>query len=154
MRDPAGEIEREFRQLRSRMAEMMEDLFARGRPSLVRGRGFKPAMDIYETNSAVIIVMEIAGVEREDIEVHLEGRHLRIGGVRRVAAPLDVERCHQMEIDFGPFERWITLDFSPSHDGLKAAYQNGFLRITLPKGGRPREIKVQIDAEESLPPGR
>lgn len=154
MRSWEEDIELELQRLRSRMAEMMETLFSRGRLSLVRGRHFKPAMDIYETNSAVIIVMEIAGAERQDIEVQLEGRHLRVAGVRRVAAPPDAQRCHQMEIDFGSFERWITLDFSPPQDGLEAVYQDGFLRITLPKGGHPGDTKVRIDTDESPTPGR
>lgn len=141
------DIEREFERLRARMTEMMESLFHRGRPTLVRGSSFKPAMDIYETNSTVIIVMEIAGAERKDIEVQLEGRQLRIAGVRRVAAPVDAQRCHQMEIEFGAFERWVTLDFFPPRDAVEAVYQDGLLRVTIPKRGDPKATTVQIVTE-------
>lgn len=141
------DIEREFERLRARMTEMMESLFHRGRPTLVRGSRFKPAMDIYETNSTVIIVMEIAGAERKDIEVQLEGRQLRIAGVRRVAAPVDAQRCHQMEIEFGAFERWVTLDFFPSRDAVDAVYQDGFLRVTIPKHTDPKTMTIQVSTE-------
>lgn len=147
MRSMEENIALEFQQLRSRMIDMMETLFTHGRPSRVRGASLKPAMDIYETDSAIIVVMEIAGAERQDIEVNLEGRLLRIAGIRRVAAPLDAERCHQMEIEFGPFERSVTLDFFPPRDAVEALYQDGFLRITLPKRRDPADTTVRILTE-------
>ena len=147
MRHPAEDIEREFQQLRARLAEMMESLLHRGRPTLVRGSSFKPAIDVYETSSALVIVMEIAGAKREDIEVTLEGNRLRIAGARRVAAPLDAKRCHQMEIEFGAFERWLSLDFSPPRDAVEATYRDGFLQITIPKEAVPKTTPVQILSE-------
>lgn len=137
----------EVRQLRSQMINMMESLFTRGRPSPVRGPRFKPPMDIYETDSDFVIVMEMAGAERQDIDVHLEGRRLRITGTRRVAAPLDAQRCHQMEIEFGSFERSVNLDFVPPRDSIEAIYQDGFLQITLPKRREPGDTTVKILTE-------
>ncbi|MFQ5883265.1 MAG: Hsp20/alpha crystallin family protein [Candidatus Methylomirabilales bacterium] len=147
MRHPAEDIEREFQQLRDRLAEMMETLLNRGRPTLVRGSSFKPPIDVYETSAAVIIVMEIAGAKGEDIEVTLEGNRLRIAGVRRVAAPADAQRCHQMEIEFGPFERWVNLDYSPLRDAVEATYRDGFLHITIPKQAGSTATTVRILSE-------
>ncbi len=139
--------EGEFERLRSSMVELMKALGQRGRPALLRGSRFEPAMDVYETSSTIVIVMEIAGTERKHIEVDLEGRRLRIAGGRRVTAPVDAQRCHQMEIEFGHFERWVTLDFSPPRDAIEAVYQDGLLRITIPKRGDPRETTVQVVTE-------
>ncbi|MGH7433612.1 MAG: Hsp20/alpha crystallin family protein, partial [Candidatus Methylomirabilales bacterium] len=111
VRGSGEDIERDFERLRSTMIEMMKSLFNRGRPAPVRGPSFAPAIDVFETSSAVIVLMEIAGTDRKDIEVHLDGRRLRIAGARRVAAPVNAQRCHQMEIESGPFERWVSLDF-------------------------------------------
>lgn len=147
MGHPGEDIEHEFEQLRARMTEMMESLFHRGRPTLVRGSSFKPVIDVYETGSAIIVVMEIAGAERKDIDVTVEGRRLRIAGSRRVAAPIDAQRCHQMEIEFGPFERWVSFDFSPHPDAVEAVYQDGFLRITIPKRRDSGEHTVRILTE-------
>jgi HSP20 family protein len=144
---PKEERGEEFETLRSTMVELMKALVHRGRPTLVRGARFEPAMDVYETNSAVIVVVEIAGTERKDIEIHLEGRRLRIAGGRRVTAPLDAQRCHQMEIEFGHFERWVTLDFSPARDAIEAVYQDGLLRVTIPKRGDPRATTVRSQTE-------
>lgn len=142
--DSAEDIERDFERLRSTMIDMMKSLFHRGHPTAVRGSSFAPAIDVFETTSAVIIIMEIAGADRKDIDIHLDGRHLRIAGARRVAAPVDARRCHQMEIDYGPFERWVSLDFAPSRDTIGAVYQDGFLRITIPKRGDPGVTSVPI----------
>lgn len=144
---PGEDIEQEFQQLRARLAEMMETLLHRGRPTLVRGSSFRPAIDVYETNSAVIIVMEIAGAKREDIEVTMEGNRLRIAGVRRIAAPLDAQRCQQMEIEFGQFERWVSLDFTPPRDAVEATYRDGFLQITVPRQAVPTPTTVRILSE-------
>jgi HSP20 family protein len=141
------DIEREFERLRSTMVEMMKSLFGRGHPTPVRGSSFAPAIDVFETPSAVIVMVEIAGAERKDIEVQLEGRRLRIAGARRVAAPRDAQRCHRMEIESGSFERWISLDFTPSRDSVEAVYQDGFLRITVPKREDPRVTSVPILTE-------
>lgn len=137
----------EFERLRYTMAELMKALAQRGRPILARGSRFEPAMDVYETGAEIVVVMEIAGTERKDIEIHLEGRRLRIAGGRRVTAPLDAQRCHQMEIEFGHFERWVALDFLPPRDAIEAVYQDGLLRITIPKSGEPKETTVRIEAE-------
>lgn len=147
MSDRGKDIEREFERLRSTMVDMMKSLIHRGRPTSVRGSSFAPAIDVFETSTAVIIVMEIAGAERKDIEVHLDGRRLRIAGARRMAAPRDAQRCHQVEIESGPFERWVSLDFTPSRDSVEAVYQDGFLRITIPKGGDPSVTSVPILTE-------
>jgi len=147
VRDPGKDIERDFERLRSTMIEMMKSLFHGGRPTSVRGSSFAPAIDVFETSSAVIVLMEIAGADRKDIEVHLDGRRLRIAGARRVAAPVDAQRCHQMEIEAGPFERWVSLDCTPSRDAIEAAYQDGFLRITIPKRGDPSVTSVPILTE-------
>jgi HSP20 family protein len=147
VRDPGDDIERDFERLRSTMIEMMKSLFDRGRPTSVRGSSFAPAIDVFETSSAVIVLMEIAGADRKDIDVHLDGRRLRIAGARRVGAPVDAQRCHQMEIEAGPFERWVSLDFTPSRDAIEAVYQDGFLRITIPKRRDPSVTSVPILTE-------
>ena len=147
VRHSGEDIERDFERLRSTMIEMMKSLFNRGRPAPVRGSSFAPAIDVFETSSAVIVLMEIAGTDRKDIEVHLDGQRLRIAGARRVAAPVNAQRCHQMEIESGPFERWVSLDFTPSRDAIEAAYQDGFLRITIPKREDPSTTSVPILTE-------
>ncbi|MGH7371056.1 MAG: Hsp20/alpha crystallin family protein [Candidatus Methylomirabilales bacterium] len=147
VRGSGEDIERDFERLRSTMIEMMKSLFHRGRPAPVRGSSFAPAIDVFETSSAVIVLMEIAGTDRKDIEVHLDGRRLRIAGARRVAAPVNAQRCHQMEIESGPFERWVSLDFVPSRDAIEAVYQDGFLRITIPKRGDPSTTSVPVLTE-------
>jgi HSP20 family protein len=96
---------------------------------------------------AVIVVMELAGAERKEVAVELDGRRLRIAGVRRISMPVDAQRCHQVEIESGPFERWISLDFTPSRDALEAVYQDGFLRITIPKRQESSATAVRIRTE-------
>jgi HSP20 family molecular chaperone IbpA len=52
-----------------------------------------------------------------------------------------------MEIEFGHFERWVTLDFFPPRDAVEAVYEDGLLRIRIPKRGDPKATTVQIVTE-------
>jgi len=67
-------------------------------------RSFHPPMDIYETGDSLVIVMEIAGVRGEDIQVLFEKSLLAISGTRTEFSPSPKTQLHQMEIDYGYFD--------------------------------------------------
>ena len=92
-----------------------------------------PALDIFETGSAVIIRVELPGVSSEDIRVNTDADLIRIGGVRRTPEGLDVAKLHQMEIAFGPFHREIKISVPFDQDRVSAHLVDGFLSISLPK---------------------
>jgi HSP20 family protein len=117
------------------------------------GRFWAPLVDIFETESDLLIKCEIAGVTPEDLHVTLsaDDRVLTIAGMR--SEPKDSRsrrrRCHQLEIYYGPFERSITLpeDVAIDRERLSADYKSGFLVVQLPKSGAfsapiKRKIKV------------
>jgi HSP20 family protein len=79
------------------------------------------------------IKVELAGIRREDLELTVEGNHLKISGQR--ADGCRTAKCNflVMEINYGAFESLI--EVPPGYDlsHAKAAYQNGFLRIDVPE---------------------
>ena len=75
----------------------------------LRGDRWQPGIDIFETEKAVVVRAEIAGVRREDVRVTVDDDLLRISGSRRAPSRTDVRRLHQMEIACGPFERAIRI---------------------------------------------
>ena len=101
-----------------------------------RGTGsWKPAVDIYEGDEAIIVVVELPGVPREGIVVEAEGNTLRISGVRRKAVPAGTSHVHQMEIPYGPFSRTIQMPpYADVHE-TNARHEDGFLTVTVPRKG-------------------
>jgi HSP20 family protein len=101
---------------------------------------WSPPTDVYETEEAVIVRVEVAGMREEDFEILLEERFLSIRGTR----PDISERraYHQLEIPFGEFISDVELPVPVATDQIEAIYQSGFLRLVLPKI-TPHQIRVE-----------
>ena len=114
----------------------------------LRDDRFRPPLDVWETEGAIRIRMEIAGVSRERLRVTVQGEELRIHGERTPPAEGPVVRHHQMEIPFGPFERVIRVGVPFDRDRVVAHLSDGFLTVTLPKRrAGPRRIPVERSGE-------
>jgi HSP20 family protein len=115
-------------------AEQIEELFAdlwQVFP-FTRGarRGFRPQVDCYRTDSDVVVVVELPGIDPEAIQIVAGPRGLVIAGERL----RQKGRGHysQMEIDYGPFQREVTWDVETDAEAATASYERGMLRIALP----------------------
>jgi HSP20 family protein len=134
-----------------RLRDEMEELFAglSQVPRLVASRrGFRPAIDVYraEDPPAFTVVVELAGVDPEDVEVATASNTLVIRGVRRRGRH---ERVIHMEVDYGPFERRISLPDPVDAEAAEATYQHGLLVVKLPVTQRPtRRVTVRITARD------
>lgn len=141
-RDIIRQMEREMQQLSD---EAFRGFFAM--PTGGGGRFWQPPVDIHETEHAVIVKVELAGVRADDLHVSLtpDDRILNISGTRTEGQGDRAGRirCHQLEIYFGPFERAVALPggIRLNREAIKAAYREGFLLVTLPK--RPQSEKPQ-----------
>jgi HSP20 family protein len=98
---------------------------------------WQPATNVYETRAAYHICVELAGMEREGIDVACtEGKRVTISGRRAQPRPCGEEgplSIHVMEIDEGRFERQIDLPEAIVVERVEASYLQGYLWISLPK---------------------
>jgi HSP20 family protein len=113
----------------------------------LRGDRWQPDVDVFETEKAVVVRAELAGVRGEDLRVTVDGETLRISGARVAPEPADVRRLHQMEIATGPFERRLRVPIAFERDGVTAHLADGFLTVTLPKSV-PVRRKVPVERGE------
>jgi HSP20 family protein len=113
-------------------------------PDRLRGDRWQPDADVFETESGVVVVVELAGIRSEDLRVTVDGEWLRIGGVRRVPLRSDVKRLLQMEIAAGPFERRLRVPIAFDRDSVSAHLADGFLTVTLPRRA-PARRKVELE---------
>lgn len=114
--------------LHRRMEQVMHVLLADVHPP---APAWVPRVDIYETGDAYIVIMEIPGVERGEIEIVVEEQYLRVSGSRPEPSQAGCLRWHQMEISHGPFERIIALTPDADLEQIGAICRDGFLEITI-----------------------
>jgi HSP20 family protein len=103
---------------------------------------------VYETDKEIIVLIEIAGVNKEDIQIFIKGNLVTVRGTRREPDINRKEAYHQMEINYGTFERVISLPVVVREEDAKASFQNGILKIVFPKANRVTNIS--IEEEEGL----
>jgi HSP20 family protein len=96
------------------------------------GVRWTPPTDVFETEDAVHVTMAIPGIRPEDMSVQFEHDVLLVRGVRREGCG-DARRYHKMEIPVGAFSRRLRIGRPVNADGIKVAYSDGMLRVTLPK---------------------
>ena len=106
----------------------------------VRSSAWSPPTDVYETEEAYIIRLELAGMRDSDFEITLENGFLQICGTR---ADYPERRAYQqMEIRFGRFSTVIGLPGPVDVEASTAEYADGFLTVTMPKA-KPNLVEVK-----------
>ena len=93
---------------------------------------WRPPTDVYETADAVHVVMDLAGMSTESINIEAEGEMLTVSGTRSDRAR-GKRHYHAMEIQVGPFERRIRIGRRVDAAAIEATYDRGYLEIRLPK---------------------
>lgn len=111
----------------------------------LRGDSWQPDVDIFETETALVVRVEIAGVRSQDLNVKVDGQILRIAGIRLPPDGFQVRRLHQMEIASGPFERRLRIPVPFDRNAVSAQIADGFLTVSLPKSETgPRRVSVEV----------
>jgi HSP20 family protein len=104
-----------------------------------------PSVDVLETEDGYLVLAELPGVRRDDIQLQVRDRRLELSGRRQ---PLGENRNFlRMERSYGPFRRTFDLGAPVDVDGISAAFEQGVLRVLIPKrtGGA---TAVEISEEE------
>jgi len=100
-------------------------------------RGYRPQVDVFRSDDppALTVQVELPGVDPEDVQLIASPQALLIAGERR--RPKDGGHFQQMEIDYGPFQRHITLAENIDPEEASATYERGMLTIRLPIAPQP-----------------
>lgn len=140
---------RDFESVQQRMEKMLDSIFDDMRPTRFSPeKVWKPPVDIYETAEEVIVLVEVAGMNRKNITVTLENNLLKISGIRPDYSPSTKKRIHQMEIDYGKFERIVKIALPIDPDNTSAQYKEGFLQISIPKVTEQKKVTVGTPPRE------
>ena len=134
-------------ELSSKLERTLEDMLGISPSFTLSERAWRPPMDMYETPEEVVILAEIGGVDKEDLEVEISSKAVRIQG-RRVAPASGPNYTYRLaEIQYGRFERILFLPSPINPDKVTAASKNGFLEIRLVKRPVDQTYKVPVSTE-------
>ena len=122
--------------LTSRFEKTFEEMF-RPRPAspmfATAECTWAPSIDIYETPEEIIIRAEIAGVDKEELEVEVNSKAVRLYGHRREIPRIDQATYRLAEIQYGKFERILFLPAPIDTEVVTSSFTNGFLELRLAK---------------------
>lgn len=121
-----------------RVQQEMEAVFRTllpGGPAAATGRpaAWRPALEVFETQDALVVTAEIAGMDEDDLRVVVDGDILVVQGNRPNARHAEKRCYHEARIPYGAFGAHIYIPFPVDADRTEADYTNGFLRIVLPR---------------------
>jgi HSP20 family protein len=135
---------REIVSLREAMNSLLEESFVRPRAGMAAMTGGMP-LDLRETDEAYIVETLAPGATPDGVEISVLGDTLRIVAEVKDEGERDGEKWLIRERRFGRFERSISLPSNVKADEASADFNNGILKITLPKAeaARPRTIQVR-----------
>ncbi len=100
---------------------------------------WRPPTDVFETETAYNVVVEIAGMRGAQFSVTFDRRILTIHGTRTAKSAR--KAYHQMEIDYGEFATEVEVSNPVDASGIEATYSDGFLRVILPKA-HPKKLPI------------
>jgi len=124
-----------------------DDMFKHMSPFSENIPGIYPAVDIYQDDHNVIVEAQLAGIEPTDVELSIHNDVLSLRGKLEKKTEIDEKNYYRKEIRSGQFHRSVALPADVLADAADAVYENGVLKITIPKEEKKqvKEIKIQVN---------
>jgi len=146
------DLDREMREIRRRLRKAFEEASR----ALERGLGpieirigpeelVRPLIDIYETPEEVVVVAELPGVRKEDINISVVDDELEIRAEVRREEEIKEEAYYRRERYYRGFFRRIRLPTAVQAEKARAKYENGILTIRLPKMAVEKRKRIEIE---------
>jgi HSP20 family protein len=105
--------------------------------------GWAPSVDVHETDDRYVVTAEVPGLNREDIQIHVQDGQLTLSGTRRDrGAPC--EQYHRIERGHGAFSRTFHLPLALAEDQITADLKDGVLIVVVPKTSDPTPRRIRV----------
>jgi HSP20 family protein len=104
-----------------------------------------PVLDITEDDHGLAVTVELPGLAKEDVKLTIENGVLAISGEKKSATESEGKTWHRMERRYGTFYRAITLPKGVTGEKAEASFENGVLKVALPKSEsvKPKSIAIR-----------
>ena len=134
--------------LQNRINRMFDDSFgpSRDRDDEMNMCAWRPAVDIYETETGVVLAVELPGVGKENVAVEVKDNILTLKGERLARPEIKEENYYRQERCYGTFQRSFTLHHNIQPNLIKATFKDGILEIEIPRPEeeQPKQITVKV----------
>src|ERR1700722_9868028 len=117
----------------NRMNRFIREYGAEGPEEALTTTNFAPPVDIYEDEHTITLKLEVPGIDEKAINVHIENNTLTVQGERKIENEEKEENFRRIERQYGSFTRSFTLPSSVDPAQVTAHYDQGMLKISLPK---------------------
>lgn len=140
---------RELVSLRQAMDRLFDESFVR--PFRPGAGAEEPALDMYQTADDVVIKASLPGVKPEDVDVTITGDTVTIKGETKTEEEIKREDYLYQERRYGAFSRSVRLPGSLQTDKAEAVFENGVLKLTIPKAeeSKPKTVKVKVEGKKA-----
>ena len=131
-----------------RMEEEMEDLIDRfwgeGQDWMTAKTEFLPTLDLVETENQFEVTVDLPGLKPEEVHVELKNGDLWISGKHEEEKEEKDKTYHRLERRHGEFRRMLSLPRTIQEEGIEAKFENGVLKITVPKSEQAKTKHVEV----------
>jgi HSP20 family protein len=132
--------------LQDQVNRLFEDNFARDRSGHADLATWAPPVDIYETESELVVKADLPDLQEKDIDVRVENNTLTIRGERKFEKEVNEDNYLRVERTYGPFTRSFSLPNTVKTEGIRAEYRNGVLTLHMTKReeSKSKQIKISV----------
>lgn len=127
------------------MDKMLEDMQAMTNRS---PNGIVPPVDMYETKDAVVVETPVAGIDPKHLEISIDNGMLSIKGTSERKTEVDDKNYYRKEVRHGTIYRQVALPSAVNESKTEANYENGVLKIRMPKASPKKAIKVTVNEKD------
>lgn len=145
-RNPLAEFHRE-------MNRLFDDFWSGPLSSMSQfEKGWQPACDVEENEDHYLLTLEMPGISKDQIKIECVDHLISISGERKREFNKKEDTYWYAERRFGKFQRSFTLPAGVNAEKIEANYQDGVLRLYVPKAesAKPRQIKVSTGFSSGL----
>jgi HSP20 family protein len=105
--------------------------------------GSFPPLNAFRKGEDIVLVAELPGVDRADLDIQVKGNTVRLSGKKAPNYPEQIG-LHRRERPFGQFDRALTLPIEVDADKVQASYRDGVLAILLPRAERDKPRRIAL----------
>ncbi len=139
---------RDLISLREAMDRLFEESFVRPRTEWLAPLGAETlAVDMYETDDAIVVKSAIPGIKPEDLDISIANDSLTIKGETKFEEEVQEELFIRQERRYGSFCRSLTIPMPVVADKAEAEFENGILTLRLPKAEEVKPKPIQVKAK-------
>jgi HSP20 family protein len=109
---------------------------------------WRPNIDVYESTDEIIVLADMAGLNKEELHIEVDRKKVKIAGIRKAIHVLQNARYCQAEIPHGYFERNVVLPSLVESQSAKASYADGILMVRMNKLPVNKSHRVLIVSEK------